>query len=181
MVIFRRGSRGVCEELKGKGWHLCKRPVRSRNQFLVEKRTLNSGMTSLGKVRSTQVNVFQPPFHFTVFFSTYTRSRRSIEFFMLCVVQAILNYKNIAESLVTNVFFGAAVREPFSLAKPLDIFQRFGNNVTKRNNGLRWRKCGGTKASAFSHYKPCNDFPTFLLFFAWRSRRRTACPSKISP
>jgi len=131
----------------------------SRNQFLVgfsklcycnfmegvergqknqarEKRALNSGMTSLGKVRA-HVNVFQPPFHFTVFFSTYTRSRRSTEFFMHCLVQAIVNYKNIAESLVTNVFFGAAVWEPFSLAKPLDIFQRFGNNVTKRNNGLR--------------------------------------------
>ena len=102
-MIFRRGSRGVCEELKAKGRHLCKRPARSRNQFLVEKRTLNSGMTSLGKVRSTQVNVFQPPFHFTVFFSTYTRSRRSIEFFMYRVAQAIVNYKNVAESLVPNV------------------------------------------------------------------------------
>ena len=66
-----------------------------------EKRALNSGKTSLGKVR-TQVNVFQPPFYFTVFFSTYTRSRRSIEFFMHCVLQAIVNYKNIAESLVPN-------------------------------------------------------------------------------
>ena len=67
-----------------------------------EKRALNSGMTSLGKVR-TQVNVSLPPFHFTVFFSTYTRSRRSIEFFMHCVLQAIVNYTNVAESLVPTV------------------------------------------------------------------------------
>ena len=100
----------------------------SRNQFLVgfsklcfcncmegvergqknqarENRALNSGMTSLGKMR-TQVNVFQSPFHFSIFFSTYTRStssRRSIKFFMHCVLQAIVNYKNVAESLVPNV------------------------------------------------------------------------------